>query len=236
MSKLYFEDEEKSPEESVTETIYFASRRKRQQKRRIKLEQAKRAETVKSAESIAGAVKKTAKSAKTALESIPKNKSAIIVLGILAGILMIVMFCVSSCSILFEGFTATVSSAASPISDEEQTNIDEAYTELESDLRAMLYNYEDEHDFDYCEFFLDEISHDRNELIALVSALREGELEYIFSQQYRLSETIHVVGGDVICTVELTNTPLIEVAELILTDEQYDLFELYLEINEQEEE
>ena len=155
----------------------------------------------KTAETAATAAEKTAeaaeKAAKKTADFVKEHwKGILIVLAIvLALVFLLNVF--STCSMLFEGAGTVVAGSAYAAEDGEITGAEEAYCAMEDDLRRLIDEYEDAHDYDEYVYDLDEIGHDPYVLTSILSALHPGAwtlddvrdtLDMLFDRQYDLSE------------------------------------------------
>lgn len=124
---------------------------------------------------------------------------------------------------------------------------DNQYCVMEENLRLWLDDYERLHPV-YHEYIytLDDIGHDRNELAAILYALYgedysfarvQPELEGLFEEQYRVTETVdtrkrYVKGEEIdyhTCTVRLENRGLARAAEKVLSGDRLAVYEAYLQ-------
>lgn len=184
------------------------------QKQQIKRQYAKAARTAGQTAGTAasGAAKTTAgastKAAKAAAEESKRAASfvgrhwkgalAVLVLGLL---MLLVVSGLQSCTAMF-GSAGTGITASSYFSeDSDMLAAEDAYAELEADLKDYLDNYEATHDYDKYHFDLDEIQHDPYVLISILSALHDGiftigevqsDLSMLFDKQYTLTENVVV--------------------------------------------
>ena len=114
--------------------------------------------------------------------------------------------------------------------------------------KTFLIRVYTEQDYDEYRINGEVLGHDPYVLASILTAVygeytpedAEMFLHTIFSLQYRLTETVrretryrYVDGERVpyryeICTVTLTCTPMEELAESLLTEEQYELYEIYI--------
>ena len=156
------------------------------------------AETAKTAaEKTAEAAEKAAK--KTA-EFVKEHwKGILIVLAIVLA-LVFLLDAFSACSMLFQGAGSVVAGSTYAAEDGEITSAEAAYCAMEDDLRRLIDEYEDTHDYDEYVYVLDEIGHDPYVLTSILSALHPGEwtladvrdtLDLLFERQYDLSEGLN---------------------------------------------
>lgn len=211
-----------------------------QQKRAIRQEYA----AAKHSQSTAGTTGTAAKSAKRTAKGqnnirrfVTNNKHILLILGGILVMLLFLMSTVSSCSMLFQGGMSAFTSAAYTGEDADMQSAETLYLVMEEELQAYIDGYELEYEFETYIYDLDEIVHDPYELIALITALHGGSwtadeigdiLVEIFEAQYLLTKEIH--GDTVIITLE--STSIGDLAEILLTEEQLEMYEVYLTILE----
>lgn len=224
-----------------------------QQKKAIKQEyaKAKRASsnTANASEIASRAVKTAAEKTRQAGEFVCKNKKYFIVLGAIALLLMVLMNMISSCSVLLQGAAGSLGMTTYTSTEEDMREVEAAYSVMETDLQERMDNYETLYP-GYDEYHItgSVLGHDPYVLTSILTAVygeytpedAEMFLHTIFSLQYRLTETVRretryrIVDGEripylyTICTVTLTCTPMEDLAESLLTDEQYELYEVYM--------
>ena len=226
---------------------------KYQQKKAIKQEYAKAkrtsADTAKASEIASKAAKTAAEKTRQAIAYVTNHKGTVIVLGCILGLLLVFMNMVSSCSILLQGVAGSFGMTTYTSTEEDMRETESVYTALETELQEKLDNYEDLYPgYDEYRINGEVIGHDPFVLASILTAVygeytsRDTEmfLHTIFSLQYRLTETVrretryrYVDGERVpyryeICTVTLTCTPMEELAESLLTDKQYEMYEIYM--------
>lgn len=226
-----------------------------QQKKAIKQEYAaaKSAAAKRNSETTAQASEIAAKAAEKASEQTRKtaefvrehSKEILLILAV-GALLMICMSLISSCSLLFQSALGSLGMSTFGSDTETLQEVEAVYCGMEDDLRYELENYEALHS-DYDEYVIvgDVLGHDPYVLAAILSAMyseftldevRET-LEVIFGMQYELTESLEIeiyFGEDsvyeyTICTVELICTPLEDLAEELLTDEQLEMYEIFME-------
>ena len=176
-----------------------------QQKRAIKKEYAAAKagngakNTAKASEAAAKAAKRAAKESEKAGNFIVRHKKGVLIVGGIAALLLVIVSGFSSCSLMFQGVSSSISASTYPSLDEDMLSAEAAYLAMEQELQDSLDNYEAEHDYDEYHFDLDEIEHDPYVLISSITALmgREwtaGEVDSIlamlFEKQYILTETV----------------------------------------------
>ena len=226
---------------------------KYQQKKAIKQEYAKAKrtsqDTAQASEIASKAVKTAAEKSKQPVEFVCKNKKYVIVLGVIALLLMVFMNMISSCSVLLQGAAGSLGMTTYTSTEEDMREVEAAYSAMETALQEKLDNYETLHPA-YDEYIISGtvLGHDPYVLTSILTAVYgeytpeevEMFLHTIFSLQYRLTETVRqeiryrIVDGErvpylyTICTVTLTCTPMEELVQSLLTVEQYELYEIYM--------
>lgn len=226
---------------------------KYQQKKAIKQEYAKAkrtsSDTAKASEIASKAAKTAAEKTRQAIAYVTGHKGTVIVLSCILGLLLVFMNMVSSCSVLLQGAAGSLGMTTYTSTEEDMRETESAYAAMETELQEKLDNYEDLYPgYDEYRINGEVIGHDPYVLASILTAVygdytpedTEMFLHTIFSLQYRLTETVrretryrYVDGERVpyrydICTVTLTCTPMEELAESLLTEEQYELYEIYM--------
>lgn len=115
--------------------------------------------------------------------------------------------------------------------------VEAAYVAMEVELQEKLENYETMYP-DYDEYIISGtvLGHEPYVLTSILSAVYgeytlsdvQSTLNSIFDMQYMLTEEIAVIDDYSICTVTLTCTPLDELVETLLTEEQLERYEIYM--------
>lgn len=170
-------------------------------------------------------------------------------IGCILGLLLVFMNVFFSCSVLLQGAAESFSMTTYPSIEEDMLETESVYTTMETELQEKLDNYEILYP-GYDEYSIngEVLGHDPYVLTSILTAVY-GEytpenvdmfLHTIFSLQYRITETVRretryrIVDGErvpylyEICTVTLTYIPLEELAESLLTEDQYALYEIYM--------
>ena len=226
---------------------------KYQQKKSIKQEYAKAkrttTDTARASEIASKAAKTATEKTRQAIAYVTNHKGTVIVIGCILGLLLVFMNMVSSCSVLLQGAAGSLGMTTYTSTEEDMQETESVYAAMETDLQEKLDNYEDLYP-GYDEYCIngEVLGHDPYVLASILTAVygeytpedAEMFLHTIFSLQYRLTETVrrethyrYVDGERVpyryeICTVTLTCTPMEELAESLLTDEQYEMYEIYM--------
>lgn len=130
---------------------------------------------------------------------IRKSRAGLFLIVIPLALLML-MSGLSSCSVFFQGIGSTLAVTTYPSRDEAMLAAEEAYAQLEADLKCEIDNYEALHDgYDEYHYELGDIGHDPYVLISLLSAYQEGEwkltdvegmITELFDRQYALTENV----------------------------------------------
>ena len=236
-------------QQSGTTNPYY----KYQQKKAIKQEYAKAkstsADTAGASEIASKAAKTAAEKTRQASEFVWKNKKYFIIIGAIAMVLLVFMNMISSCSVLLQGAAGSLGMTTYTSTEEDMREVESVYAAMETELQEKLDNYEILYPgYDEYRISGEVLGHDPYVLTSILTAVygeytpedTEMFLHTIFSLQYRLTETIRretryrIVDGECvpyqyeICTVTLTCTPMEELAESLLTEEQYEMYEIYM--------
>jgi len=205
------------------------------------------------------AVKKGADAVSKAGTAITKNPKVLLVIAALFLLIAVIAGAVSSCSVMFQGAMMNVVSTSYTSENEELIAANDDYTALETALQAQIDNIEREYpDYDEYRYDLAPINHDPHQLASYLTALLQyfkasevqGELQRVFEQQYKLtltetvevryrtetrtdsegnSYTVEVPYDYYILNVKLTNKSINTVANSLLTPEQLELYNVYLQ-------
>lgn len=149
--------------------------------------------TEKAATKAGAAVKRT-------VDQLRKNPKVLLI-GLLAGILLIAMSGLQSCTPLAQSVLESIVIGTYPATEDDVRAAERAYAAKEKDLESQLEHYAQEHpEYDEVEVDADEIWHDPYALIAIISAYFDGQdwtidtaypvIEKYFDLQYKLTETI----------------------------------------------
>lgn len=177
------------------------------QKRAIKKEYAA-AKSGKTAKKSAAASKRAAKAARKAANDTQKTVSfvarypkEVAISIILVFMVLFIYGTVSSCSVMFQGGTSTVSITTYPVKDEDMLAAEDGYLSRETELREYIDSYESTHDYDEYHFDIGTIGHDPYALISALTVLHQGSwtvdevgglLDTLFDTQYVLTEDVIV--------------------------------------------
>lgn len=177
-----------------------------QQKQAIKKEYAaakagKTASTTqKTAESAKKAAKKTAEETKKTGEFIARHKKGFLIIGGIAVMLVILMNCMSSCSIMFQAGIQSIAASTYPSEDSDMLGAEAAYCAMEAELQYEVDHYETMHPgYDEYHYDLEDIEHDPYVLISILTAYHggawtldevQGTMAMLFEKQYQLTEEV----------------------------------------------
>lgn len=211
------------------------------------------------AQTAKSAVKKGADAVTTAVSAAAKNPKVLLVILTLFLLLAAIVGAVSSCSVMFQGAMSNVVSTSYTSENEELIAANDDYTALETALQEQIDNIERDYpDYDEYRYDLDPIGHDPHQLASYLTALLQyfkadevqGELRRVFEQQYKLtltetvevryrtetrtdsdgnSYTVEVPYDYYILNVKLTNKSINTVANSLLTPEQLEMYNVYLQ-------
>ena len=221
--------------------------KKFRQKQQIK----KKYQKAKQAEQTAQRAKKSAKAAKETtkkvVEFIKRHKTVFAVIALIIVLVCFVASAFSSCSVMFTSGFNSIMTSSYFAEDADIYAAEDYYKGLESDLQTEIDNIERSYSgYDEYNYDLAQIGHNPYELISYLTAKYEcfvfadieSELDSLFSQQYVLTITSTTEtrtddeGNEYeykILNVKLTNTNLNMLANTNLTDDQRELYGIYLE-------
>lgn len=205
------------------------------------------------------AVKKGADTIGKAGAAIAKNPKVLLILLALFLLIVVISGAVSSCSVMFQGAMSSVVSTSYTSENEELIAANDDYTALETALQAQIDNIERDYpDYDEYRYDLAPINHDPHQLASYLTALLQyfkasevqSELQRVFEQQYKLtltetvevryrtetrtdsegnSYTVEVPYDYYILNVKLENKSINTVANSLLTPEQLQMYNVYLQ-------
>lgn len=177
-----------------------------QQKQAIKREYAaakagKSAHTAqKTADNAGKAAKKTAEAAEKTGSFIARHKKGFLIIGGIGLMLVILMNCMSSCSVLFQAGLQSIAASTYPSEDSDMLGAEAAYAAMEAELQYEVDHYEALHPgYDEYHFDLDNIEHDPYVLISILTAWHDGAwtldevqgtMAMLFEKQYQLTEEV----------------------------------------------
>lgn len=221
--------------------------KKFRQKQQIK----KQYQRAKHAEQTAKTSKKTAQRAKDVsvriIEFVKRHKKAFAVVLILILLVAWIISTVSSCAVMGVSGVNSIMSSSYFAEDEDIYMAEGYYTGLEANLQAEIYRIETDYPgYNEYNYSLAQIGHNPYELISYLTAKYEtftfadieAELDALFAQQYvlTLTEEVETRTDDnsqpydyYILNVELVNNSLNTLAETNLTEDQRELYGIYLE-------
>jgi cell wall-associated NlpC family hydrolase len=244
-----------------------------QQKQAIKKEYlaARYGKDTKSTKNTAQNIKKAATKTKQATEKITqfvaRHGKGIFILLALSAVLLVLMWAVSSCSIMFEGSLNSFVGTSYTSEDEDIIGVDDDYTQFEQALQEQINNIEQDYPgYDEYQYHLDEIGHNPFTLASYLTAKlqvytraeAQVELRVLFNHQYTLTtqeeiqvryrtetrtrtwtddegnthtdtHTVEVPYDYYILHVTLKNEDISILAPSSLTNEQYEMFGIYME-------
>ena len=221
--------------------------KKFRQKQQIK----KQYQRAKHAEQTAKTSKKTAKRTKDVsarfIEFIKRHKKAFAVVLILILLVALIISTVSSCAVMGVSGVNSIMSSSYFAEDEDIYMAEGYYTGLEADLQSEIDRIETDYPgYNEYNYNLAQIGHNPYELISYLTAKYETftfaeietELDTLFAQQYvlTLTEEVETRTDDngqpydyYILNVELVNNSLNTLADTNLTEDQRELYGIYLE-------
>ena len=221
--------------------------KKFRQKQQIK----KQYQRAKHAEQATKTSKKTAQRTKDVsvrfIEFVKRHKKAFAVVLILILLVAWIISTVSSCAVMGVSGVNSIMSSSYFAEDEDIYMAEGYYTGLEANLQAEIDRIEtDYHGYNEYTYNLAQIGHNPYELISYLTAKYETftfvdietELDALFAQQYvlTLTEEVETRTDDngqpydyYILNVELVNNSLNTLADTNLTDDQRELYGIYLE-------
>jgi len=236
----------------LTETAVRAAS-KAQQKKRIKQEYAQAKRTSQEYARVSEIAGKAAvllqEKARQIVAYVANHKGMFIIIGCILAVLLIFTSLISSCSVIVQSGLNAIGTTTYPSETEDILAVEERYCRKEENLQRDLDTYEIRSPgYDEYRIYGTVDGHDPHVLAAILSAVYgdytpedvDMFLNTIFGLQYRMTETVRretryrIVDGErvpylySICTVTLTCTPLEDLAASLLTDEQYELYEVYL--------
>lgn len=217
------------------------------QKKQIKkkYQQAKRAEQ--SAKQAKRAVKTTKDATKAVVQFIMRHKKVFGVILVIALLIAWVATTISSCAVMGTTGVNSIMASSYFAEDEDIYVAENYYKDLESDLQSEINNIERDYSgYDEYNYDLAQIGHNPYELISYLTALYmdftfndvKQPLDDLFEQQYILTLTSQTEtrtddeGNEKeykILNVTLVNKNISMLANTNLTDDQRELYGIYLE-------
>ena len=177
-----------------------------QQKQAIKKEYAaakagKTAETAqKTATGAKKAAEKTAEATKKTGKFIARHKKGFLIVGGIGVMLVILLNCMSSCSVIFQSGIQSIAASTYPSEDSDMLGAEAAYCALEAELQYEVEHYETMHPgYDEYHYDLEDIEHDPYVLISILTAYHggawtlnevQGTMAMLFEKQYQLTEEV----------------------------------------------
>jgi len=256
--KRFHESDDNAGTDALDSSVYLTeaavrAASKAQQKKRIKQEyaQAKRTsqESARASEIAGKAALTLQEKARQVVAYVAKHKGMFIIIGCILAVLLIFTSLITSCSVIVQSGLNAIGTTTYPGDTEDILVVEETYCIMEENLQRDLDTYEIRYPgYDEYQIYGEVEGHDPHVLAAILSAMYgdytpedvDMFLNTIFGLQYRMTETVRretqyrIVDGErvpymyTICTVTLTCTPLEDLTASLLTDEQYELYEVYL--------
>lgn len=177
-----------------------------QQKQAIKKEYAaakagKTAQTTqKTAAGAKKAAEKTAEATKKTGEFIARHKKGFLIIGGIGVMLVILLNCMSSCSVIFQSGIQSIAASTYPSEDSDMRGAEAAYCALEAELQYEVDHYETMHPgYDEYHYDLEDIEHDPYVLISILTAYHggawtldevQGTMAMLFEKQYQLTQEV----------------------------------------------
>lgn len=130
-----------------------------------------------------------------------RRNPKVLLIGLLAGMLLIVMSGLQSCTPLAQSVLESIVIGTYPATEDDVRAAERAYAAKENDLKYQMEHYAQQHpEYDEVDVDADEIWHDPYALIAIISAYFDGQdwtidtaypvIEKYFDLQYKLTETV----------------------------------------------
>lgn len=223
--------------------------------------------TKNTAKNIKRAATKTKQVTEKITQFIAQHWKGILILLTLSAILLILLWSVSSLSVMFESGLNSFIGTSYTSEDEDIVEVDNDYTELERQLQGQINNIEQDYPgYDEYQYHLDEIGHNPFTLASYLTAKlqvytradAQAELTTLFNHQYTLTTqeeiqvryrtetrtrtwtddegnthtdnyTVEVPYDYYILHVTLKNKDISILAPSNLTNEQYEMFGIYME-------
>ncbi len=212
--KLRFTEDERDEEEERAapdaeraavdaEELKKKIRQKNQQKQQIKkqYQTMKRtgdaaAEATGTGSGLQGITEKLSKAKDKGIEYAGTHSGQILLVIMIAGLLLIVINMLSSCSMMGSGVSDVVWASSYTATDADILAVEEDYKELEAALREEIDSMESSHPgYDEYNYYLDEIGHNPYELASYLTVVFEdytrdevqATLQQLFDEQYELT-------------------------------------------------
>ena len=143
---------------------------------------------------------KAVEKVKDSVAYVRRNPKAAAVALVLFIMLTMLTNIVSSCSLILEGISSSISGSTYPSDDADMLAAEAEYCAMEAQLQSDMDHYEDNHDYDEYSLELDSIGHDPYVLISTLTAMYDGAwtidevrgtLRMLFERQYTLTETVN---------------------------------------------
>lgn len=147
---------------------------------------------------VSNIVKQGADFAVKAVSAVVKNPKVLLIIGTALILIVVIMAMLSSLSMMFQGALGQTVATSYTSEDEELIQINEDFTELETNLQERIANIESEYTgYDEYQYDIDEITHDPHQLVAYLTAINpyftasemQDEIQRLYSQMYHLTTT-----------------------------------------------
>lgn len=228
----------KESRNSVRETAETSPKSKLQQKKSIQKQYAdarrKSDTTATTSEVAAKAVEKVTEQAQRTVRFVRRHSRMFVIVLALLAVLMVFMSMISSCAMIFQGVLGSMSSSTTyPGDAADMVDVETAYCDMETELQEILDEYEDSG----CIVNGSVLGHDPYVLTAILSAVYveytladvQPMLDLLFEMQYELTEEDVIFYDEIVCVVTLEYTPLEDLPDDLLTNEQKEQYEIYME-------
>ena len=212
----------------------------------------------KTAGKTAGAAKNTRKTAQKAGEAtkkttdfIARHWKGILTVGVFLLLIVMIFTGLSSCAAIIQGGVSSIVGTSYTAEDEAIRQVEADYKELERGLREEIADIETDYpDYDEYQYHLDEIGHNPFALASYLTAKlydytreeAQAEIQALFEKQYTLTlreeiqtryrtetTTEEIPYDYYILHVTLTNKNIETLAGELLTPEQKEMFDVYME-------
>ncbi len=176
---------------------------------------------------------------RSAAQTIAARKTVFIMAALLTVVIVMFSAGLTSCTAMLSGIQASYISASYMANEDDITNADLYYTEMETDLQIDIDKTEENYPgYDEYRYNIGDISHNPYELMGYLSTKFDmftfedikAELERIFGLQYTLTREVITEDHSIILVTTLTVKPLSEVIEENLAPgEQLDRYGVYMQ-------
>ena len=200
------------------------------------------------------AAQKAGEATKKTTDFIARHWKAILTVGVFLLLIVMIFTGLSSCAAVIQGGITSIVGTSYTAEDEAIRQVEADYKELESGLREEIADIETDYpDYDEYQYHLDEIGHNPFALASYLTAKlydytreeAQDEIRALFEKQYTLTlreeiqtryrtETGETTTEEIpydyyILHVTLTNKNIETLAGELLTPEQKEMFDIYME-------